>query len=298
MMMRDALLRTGIASASCALLVPQRARAYEQKPPASRVILIRHGESEGNVNFDIYRSTPDARIHLTKKGWTQAHEAGRLLGAMLGDSARVRVVCSPYVRTRETLSGVTAGWDRLRHAPTAIEPRVAEMDVAGGLTMEDATFRHANVQSRSNPYFFRWPNGESWADLERRTLDYCKADGLLGPCASAAPAAHEAETPETVVIVTHALAAMTLMRSLCGASPDIEDVCMRRCLKNCELVELVRGEKGLRLVRRIVPSHDGSAPRDTRISPQDEWYEHFPLRLPCEDAPTLRQIARTSPPSP
>ena len=90
--MRELLLRTGIASASCVLLVPARARAYEQKPPVSRVILIRHGESEGNVNFDIYRSTPDARIHLTQKGWTQAHEAGRLLGAMLGDSARVRVV--------------------------------------------------------------------------------------------------------------------------------------------------------------------------------------------------------------
>ena len=133
---------------------------------------------------------------------------------MLGDSARVRVVCSPYVRTRETLSGVAAGWDRLRHAPTAIEPRVAEMDVSGGLPMEDATFRHANVKSRSNPYFFRWPNGESWADLERRTLDYCAADGLLVPRATSTSAAHEAAAPETVVIITHALAAMTLMRSL------------------------------------------------------------------------------------
>ena len=97
------------AASSLTLTARSRARAYEQKPPVSRVILIRHGESEGNVNFDIYRSTPDARIHLTQKGWTQAHEAGRLLGAMLGALEQSAVVQEPDGRgtdDEETSSSV------------------------------------------------------------------------------------------------------------------------------------------------------------------------------------------------
>ena len=100
--MRELLLRTGIASASCVLLVPARARAYEQKPPVSRVILIRHGESEGNVNFDIYRSTPDARIHLTQKGWTQAHEAGRSERDAAQHRQKACVQCASLLSARRT----------------------------------------------------------------------------------------------------------------------------------------------------------------------------------------------------
>jgi len=44
-----------------------------------RIIMIRHGESEGNVNHNIYKTVPDNCIELTEKGFEQAKEAGESL---------------------------------------------------------------------------------------------------------------------------------------------------------------------------------------------------------------------------
>ena len=44
-----------------------------------RIILIRHGESEANVNRYLFGSVPDYTIELTQKGRQQALEAGHRL---------------------------------------------------------------------------------------------------------------------------------------------------------------------------------------------------------------------------
>jgi broad specificity phosphatase PhoE len=41
-----------------------------------RIILIRHGESEGNLDSGIYQLKPDYTLELTKKGLRQADKAG------------------------------------------------------------------------------------------------------------------------------------------------------------------------------------------------------------------------------
>ncbi len=45
----------------------------------NRIILIRHGESEGNINRSIYAERPDYSLELSEKGKEQAREAGRHL---------------------------------------------------------------------------------------------------------------------------------------------------------------------------------------------------------------------------
>ena len=52
---------------------------------AKRIILIRHGESEGNVNENAYVTTPDWRIGITARGQEQSREAGRQLAALVKD---------------------------------------------------------------------------------------------------------------------------------------------------------------------------------------------------------------------
>ena len=42
-----------------------------------RIILIRHGESEANVNPHLFASVPDYAIELTEKGREQALNAGK-----------------------------------------------------------------------------------------------------------------------------------------------------------------------------------------------------------------------------
>ena len=66
-----------------------------------RLILLRHGESQGNVDHHVYENTADNQLHLTAKGWDQASAIGKLLKQLVGQES-VRFFLSPYVRARET----------------------------------------------------------------------------------------------------------------------------------------------------------------------------------------------------
>ena len=50
--------------------IEKRRRYLRQRP--RRIILIRHGESEGNVDSTVYSRTPDHAVELTSKGIKQA----------------------------------------------------------------------------------------------------------------------------------------------------------------------------------------------------------------------------------
>lgn len=43
------------------------------------LILVRHGESQGNVDRNIYKSIPDYALRLTPNGITQAKKAGEII---------------------------------------------------------------------------------------------------------------------------------------------------------------------------------------------------------------------------
>ncbi|KAF3531686.1 hypothetical protein DY000_02043877 [Brassica cretica] len=51
-----------------------------------RIILVRHGESEGNLDTSAYATTPDHKIQLTESGLLQAREAGARLRSLLSSN--------------------------------------------------------------------------------------------------------------------------------------------------------------------------------------------------------------------
>ena len=57
-----------------------------------RIVLIRHAESEGNVDETMYMRKPDHRIELTEKGKRQAREAGEQLKNLLGPNETLYVL--------------------------------------------------------------------------------------------------------------------------------------------------------------------------------------------------------------
>ena len=71
----------------------------------NRIILIRHGESQGNENREIYATIPDYALELTEKGIEQAAEAGRKLKEIIGDES-VFFYISPLWRTRMTFEEI------------------------------------------------------------------------------------------------------------------------------------------------------------------------------------------------
>ena len=46
-----------------------------------RIVLVRHGESTGNVDDSVYEREPDHALALTERGWRQAEETGKGLKA-------------------------------------------------------------------------------------------------------------------------------------------------------------------------------------------------------------------------
>jgi hypothetical protein len=83
--------------------------SYNSRIMPHQVILIRHGQSMGNVDEHLYSTTPDNAMPLTRLGWDQARQAGRMLKDQLLTKKTkcppVHFIVSPYVRTVETMHG-------------------------------------------------------------------------------------------------------------------------------------------------------------------------------------------------
>eukprot|EP00883_Tetradesmus_obliquus_P014502 jgi/Sobl393_1/7569/SZX72697.1 len=75
-----------------------------------KIILVRHAESQGNVDARIYSTTPDYEVPLSARGWEQAVACGDdirgLMEAEHGAGYKLFFMTSPYCRTRQTFVGV------------------------------------------------------------------------------------------------------------------------------------------------------------------------------------------------
>jgi hypothetical protein len=58
-----------------------------------RLILVRHGESEGNMDPLLYCHVPDNAMHLTELGFEQAVAAGKSIKKIIGNESLVRAPC-------------------------------------------------------------------------------------------------------------------------------------------------------------------------------------------------------------
>ncbi|KAF6162196.1 hypothetical protein GIB67_008325 [Kingdonia uniflora] len=104
-------------------------------PRPRRIILIRHGQSEGNVDEGVYTRIPDPKIRLTEKGWVEAEECGKKIRELIesdgADDWKVYFYVSPYKRTLETLRGLGKAFGYSRIAGVREEPRLREQDFDG-----------------------------------------------------------------------------------------------------------------------------------------------------------------------
>jgi broad specificity phosphatase PhoE len=84
---------------------------YNARIMPNKVVMIRHGQSVGIMNEELYSTTPDNAMPLTELGWEQAHKQGKVLKEqVLASGESVHFTVSPYVRTVETFHGVVSAW--------------------------------------------------------------------------------------------------------------------------------------------------------------------------------------------
>jgi broad specificity phosphatase PhoE len=215
------------------------------KPRA--IYLIRHGESEGNIDEGIYKRVPDWQINLTKKGERQAQEAGKkLLDDVQAELSKVtfddkvnetlRRISRPpimfYVsslnRARQTAKIINGFFN----AEMREDPRLREQEF-GNYAEPKFIKKIARERKKFSIFYYRIPMGESGADLyDRQTTvletlhrDFAKED-----------------FPHTAGIVSHGLTMKAfLMRWYHWPAEDFDGY---KTPKNCEIIKMQLNEKG------------------------------------------------------
>ena len=160
------LRRKRIRRALCdALDDAMLASAWEQMP--ERIILLRHGESEANVDSTILAHKADNLIELTEKGREQARRAGLRLRDLLGPDAVITVVLSPFERTQQTLCALMETFGEHAVREVHVDPRVREQEFGNLQSQEDLQTAREEAQ-KVGRFYYRRPNGESSADVYDR----------------------------------------------------------------------------------------------------------------------------------
>jgi broad specificity phosphatase PhoE len=132
-----------------------------------RIALLRHGESEANLDKSIFERVPDHAIPLTERGLAQAAEAGVELRKVF-EGEPVRVYVSPYRRGLQTLAAL--GLDDLMETVRQ-EPRLREQDWANFQDTEDI-LRQQKLRDEYGHFFYRFTDGESGADVYDRVSTF------------------------------------------------------------------------------------------------------------------------------
>ena len=141
------------------------------------IYLVRHGQSEANVNSSILASIPDQRVHLTAQGKEQARKVGQLLNTRVVNLKAT--ISSPFQRTVETLQLLT---EELTSAHTKMPATVLLCERQLGLVntlgsdyskhfeQEHLAYRNSVAQKAS---FFNQPvGGESPLQMASRVLSF------------------------------------------------------------------------------------------------------------------------------
>mmetsp|Transcript_22553 Transcript_22553/g.48964 ORF Transcript_22553/g.48964 Transcript_22553/m.48964 type:complete len:649 (-) Transcript_22553:113-2059(-) len=234
---------------------------YNSRIMPNKVVLIRHGQSEGNVEEGLYATTPDNAMKLTALGWDQARMAGReLKNRVIAKNESIHFVVSPYVRTVETFHGILSAWcdpaelSHIKDNEKRIKAWYGRLSEMGISWHEDPRIREQDFGNYQDPvtikkckrerhkfgtFYYRFPHGESASDVYDRVSTFL--DSLWR--------SFDLKRSQNYVLVTHGISIRILLSRYFRYS--IDQFNMLANPKNCDLVVLGHDGKGrLRLEGR------------------------------------------------
>lgn len=205
------------------------------------IILVRHGESTGNVSKDEYLKTPDYALVLTEEGRRQAVVAGAEIRSKIQEGKLTRdlvlpeamVYCSSYYRTRQTYEGIKKNLNVWRYYET---PQLREQE--WGTTFEGVrNYQKAKediekFRDENGKFYYRFDSGENIAQVYDRVSLFM--DTLFRDF-------EKPDFPENVLIVTHGMTLRVfLMRWFHWTVEEFETV---KNPKNCEFFVLTSKDR-------------------------------------------------------
>ena len=214
-----------------------REQQWQQLP--AKIILLRHGQGEHNVDPTILREDsanrkPDNLCELTSLGRSQARAAGERIRKLLDNRGVISVVVSPFERTLQTLYALQQELGDVEVRRVHIDPRVREQEFGNYQRDMDQLSKEANearreplaagfelrstdprgfVRPQVGRFYYRRPTGESGADVYDRAATFW--DSLLSlalnPKDMFLPASQMPNPDDALLVVTHGLTMRLLL---------------------------------------------------------------------------------------
>lgn len=175
-----------------------------------RIILVRHGQSEGNVNQALFKTKGDNLMELTERGSRQSQAVGRRLKRLIGDEL-VHFYVSPFQRTLQTVRNIIfTAFDPAQIVDVSVDPRIREQEFGN---LQGDNFGDLREESKKvRRFWYRFPTGESGADVYDRTKQWWDS--------SMTRHVHEQTGARTIVVVTHGLTMRLILMQLFHWSPN------------------------------------------------------------------------------
>ena len=166
-----------------------RGEGAAQKWPQT-LWVVRHGQSSGNVArdaaeaaglADITIAERDVDVPLSPLGERQSDALGRWFVELAPELAPTVVLCSPYLRARQTAERVQAAIVAAGGARLAVEMtlderlREKEFGILDRLTRNGIRAKYPELAaqlSHVGKFYFRPPGGESWCDVILRLRSF------------------------------------------------------------------------------------------------------------------------------
>lgn len=184
-----------------------------------KIYIIRHAESIGNVSTEEYLKTPDHKVQLSENGILQAKKAAKILRKEMNLNNQYYAWVSPYERTRQTAKLMLPDSKKILIRE---DPRIREQEWGIINSLAD---RDQLIQQRKDVghFFFRFPNGESGADVYDR-------------CSHFLESVFRKTQSDTHFIFTHGLTGRILIMRILHAS--YEEFESWDNLENCSITKL------------------------------------------------------------
>lgn len=210
------------------------------------LVLVRHGESEGNLadRAALEAQEPrldldlrDADVPLSSTGEQQARAVRDYLRTLPEGERPTAVASSPYRRARQTGEIAVEGLD----VPFAVDERLRERDLGAfdGLTwigIQQDYPLESERRARVGKFYYRPPGGESWADVALRVRQV-----LLE--------LQERYAGERLFLFSHQATIMAFRIAIEGLDERaVLEADKKTPLANCSMTVYRPGERGLELV--------------------------------------------------
>lgn len=200
--------------------------------------VIRHGESEHNVDRSKMAHTHDSQHSLTKLGQMQVQKTAEFLKTLVNE--KTVFFSSPYLRTIQTANAIHSLLPE--GVPFFENPLIREWELGNLYDFNNRTPEVKKEFKAAGQFYFRYQNGESLADV------YLRATMFMN---TVIERIKKQPRYENVVVVTHAAFIQMLLTHLMNW--PIESLANFKPVENASVIQIHEADGDYQFEKIFVP---------------------------------------------